>query len=56
MLNIWHERDGVKISWLVCLLCPWATLFMGFPLSGYTGSNRWQLDWKTEKVALLSSG
>jgi len=25
-------------------------------LSGYTGSNRWQLDSKTEKVTSLSSG
>jgi len=39
-------------------MSPWARHLTGLrlPLGGYTGSNRWQLDSKTEKVTLLSPG
>jgi len=48
----------VKIGRQVRMLCPWARHLTGFLLllSGWTGSNRWQLDWKTEKVPSLSPG
>jgi len=38
--------------------CPWARHLTGLPLSlsSSTGSNRWQLDSKTEKVTSLSPG
>jgi len=40
----------------VLLLCPWARHLTGLPLplSGYTSSNRWQLDSKAENVTSLS--
>jgi len=50
----------VKINRQVhLLLCPyWARHLIGFPLPlrGQTGSIRWQLDSKAEKLTLLSSG
>jgi len=52
------KRVSVEIGRQVRLLCPWARHLTGLslPLSGYTGSNRWQLDSKTEKVTSLSPG
>jgi len=48
----------VEIGRQVRLLCPWARHLTGLPLplSGWTSSNRWQLDSKTEKVTSLSPG
>jgi len=48
----------MKRGWQVRLLCPWARHLTGLPLplSCLTGSNRWQLDSKTEKIPLLSPG
>jgi len=40
----------------VRLICPWAMHLAGLPLplSGKTGSNRWQFDSNTKKVTSLS--
>jgi len=48
----------MKIGRQVRLLCPWERHLTGMPLrlSGYTGSNMWQLDSMTEKVLSLSPG
>jgi len=48
----------VEIVRKVCLLCPWESYLTGLPLplSGETGSNRWQVDSKTKKVPMQSSG
>jgi len=45
----------VKIGQQVCLLCPWARYLteLPLPLSGETGSNRWQFDSKTAKIPSL---
>jgi len=45
---------GRQVRWLYS----WARHLTELPLSlsGYTGSNRWQLDSKTEKVISLSPG
>jgi len=32
LLNIQHQRDNVKISWQVYLLCPWARHLSGWHL------------------------
>jgi len=48
----------MKIGQQVRLLCLWARHLteLPLPLSGKTGSNRWQLDSKTEKVTSLFPG
>jgi len=49
---------SVGIGRQVRLLCPWARHLTGLtlPMSGWIGSNRWQLDSKTAKVTSLSLG
>jgi len=58
LLDVQHYRNSVKISQQVCWLCPWAGHLVGLPLplSDETGSNRWQLDSKTENIPLMFPG
>jgi len=58
LLGAQHKRVSVEIGRQVCLLCPWSWHLpeLPLPLSSQTGSNRWQLDSKSEKVTSLSPG
>jgi len=52
------KREGVEIGPQARLLCPWGRHLtkLPLPLSGWTGSNRWQLDSMTKKGPLLFPG
>jgi len=47
LLDFQYQRDSVKVSWQVCLLCPWGALGgkalnkIASAFECWAGSNRW---------------